>query len=394
MKKILIYILIAFIISSCNFQQKDDQDDKTLSRSLDEYFTKNMKNGFSGVILISKEGETILSKGYGFSDIEKKIPNTSKTIFDIGSNTKQFTATAVLKLVEQNKLQMTDSLKSYFNTIPKDKANITIHQLLTHSSGFETYSGNDFDPITLEDFLNRVFDTQLKFEPGKGYNYSNIGYSILAIVIEKVSEREYEQYLQEHLFQPAGMLQTGYLLPNWKDLDIAVGYHRGYRKIGKMPAKYKELGVTWHLKGNGGINSSVDDMHKWYRALMSDKVIPKALREKLFDSHVLESKEFNSYYGYGWSMSTSKRKTRIAAHSGANPLFYSDIFIAVDEDVLVVYCTNQRTPELEYLVWKFQERIFNPDFYTSGDSKKLVQRSLSLYIKQQPRECVRTSSVH
>lgn len=146
-----------------------------IKKALDTYFSKNIKNGFAGSVLVSKEGRIILSKGYGFSDIEKKIPNTSNTIFDIGSNTKQFTATAILKLVELKKLKLSDSLHIYFKNIPNDKKDITIHQLLTHSSGLPPYSGNDFDIISKKDFLQSVFRLELVSTPGPEYNYSNVG---------------------------------------------------------------------------------------------------------------------------------------------------------------------------------------------------------------------------
>lgn len=127
-----------------------------------------------------------------------------------------------------------------------------------------------------------------------------------------------------------------------------------------MPERYKEIGVSWHLKGNGGINSSIEDMYKWYIALKKGKIISKASRQKLFEPYIVSSIEYNKSYAYGWGISQSERKTKIASHSGANPAFYSDIFMFVGEDIFIIYCTNQRSNQIEYFGWEFQKLIFDP----------------------------------
>ncbi|HRH61148.1 MAG TPA: serine hydrolase domain-containing protein, partial [Chitinophagaceae bacterium] len=232
---------------------------------IDSYLTKlENEKGFSGGLLIVKDGRKIFSKGYGWADKDNKIPFTTNTLASIGSITKAFTATAIMKLAEQNKLSLNDPLKKYFPTVPADKANITIHQLLTHSSGFHEFlkqDGGDYEKINKEDFLKRAFEEPLAFKPGEKAVYTNVGYSILGIIIEQVSALEYEQYLKTNLFAPAGIKNIGYHYPPAPNDAIAIGYDNG-KKWGTHQQHFKEAGggPYWNLKANGGLEASLDDM--------------------------------------------------------------------------------------------------------------------------------------
>ncbi len=156
---------------------------------IENYLSEMEKIGFNGAVLVAEKGNKIISKGYGFSNMRSKSKNTISTIFDVGSITKQFTAAAILKLEADGKLSTDDKLTKYFDSIPSDKTTITIHDLLRHQSGLISNVGKDFDPITKEEFLDKVFASPLKFEVGSDFAYSNVGYSLLAMIIEKVSER-------------------------------------------------------------------------------------------------------------------------------------------------------------------------------------------------------------
>jgi len=375
MKKTMLFTIMVILGCLSNLQAQQSPSHSEIKTALDNYFKANIDNGFSGSVLVAKNEEIILSKGYGYANVSAGVPNTPNTIFDIGSNTKQITAAAILKLVELQKLKLTDPLNLFFKNIPKAKENITIHQLLTHSSGLQTYSGNDFDMISKLDFLKEVFAYKLLSTPGSSYHYSNVGYSVLAIILEQVSGQDYEAFLNQYLFQPVGMDDTGYLLPKWDNDRIAHGYRRGYQDIGTTIQRYKDIGLSWHLKGNGGLNSTIKDLYKWYQALKNNTLISEASKQQLFAPHILESKTYNSFYGYGWSTSETPRKTKMVAHSGANPGFYSDILYFVEEDVFVMYCANSRVPELEYLAWEFQKLIFD-----LNDSPKPVAKNKYIHI--------------
>lgn len=176
MKRILLILiaLTSFILTNCGQTKKANE----ISTKIDNYLFELEGVGLNGSVLVFINGEPIISKGYGFANIENQIANSPATIFDIGSITKQFTATAILKLEMQEKLSTENTLSKYFDNVPKDKENITIHDLLRHQSGLISNVGNDYEKISEEDFLKEVFSSKLKFEVGKGFSYSNVGYSV------------------------------------------------------------------------------------------------------------------------------------------------------------------------------------------------------------------------
>ena len=230
MKKTFFLLLVSTLIHSSLNAQQAAQPTRLFSK-IDSYLTAGTKNGFSGAIAVVKNGKTILNKGYGIANKETNTLNNPNTIFDIGSNTKQFTATAILKLAELGKLKLTDSLSTYFENLPVDKQPITIHQLLTHSAGFVDAIGRDFTKISEEDFFAKLFSSTLIAKPGEKYSYSNVGYSTLGKIIELTSGQSYEVFINEHLFIPAGMQQTGYLLPKWNLKQISRSYNRGIIEV-------------------------------------------------------------------------------------------------------------------------------------------------------------------
>ena len=222
MRKIILLSLIITLATSCSNQKNKINYlnsangsllDNDTCKLIDNYLTKlSQDKNFSGGLLIIKDGKQILSKGYGWADKDNKIPFTPGTLASMGSITKAFTATAIMKLVEQNKLSVEDSLIKFFPKIPADKANITIHQLLTHSSGFHEFlqqDGGDYEKINTQDFLQRAFAEPLSFKPGEKAVYTNVGMSILGIIIEQVSGIDYEEFLQKNLFDSAGIKKIG-----------------------------------------------------------------------------------------------------------------------------------------------------------------------------------------
>lgn len=183
-------------------------------------------NGFSGVVLVSKKDEIILSKGYGWADRRNKIPNSSSTVFNIGSITKQFTASAILKLVEQGKVKTSDKISKYFAQTSIDKSDITIHQLLTHTSGISNKIGGfRYDEASKEQFLKEFFESKLQSKPGTKHQYANANYIMLAAIIETVSGQTYNSFLSDFLFVPSQMNSTGYKEINFSTERLAHGYY-------------------------------------------------------------------------------------------------------------------------------------------------------------------------
>ncbi len=269
------FILLLIISNTCFPQTKSSNETAKTIRRLETYLDKIEAVGFSGTVLVGLNDKKVISKGYGFRNINQKLKNTTNTIFDIGSITKQFTAAAIVKLEMQGKLNTEDKISKYFSDVPKDKSEITIHQLLRHSSGLQSVVGGDYNKISQSEFIEKVMKTPLRFESGTRFSYSNVGYSLLAMIIEKVSGESYEQFLYENLWKPSNMETTGYTRPNFDNGLIAIGY-TGDEVWGKPIEKAWETGAPyWHLKGNGGILSTTEDLYKWNLALLSDKFYPK-----------------------------------------------------------------------------------------------------------------------
>lgn len=306
-----------------------------VGEKLDAYLTRLEGYGFAGSILVAKDGQILLHKGYGLADREKGIPFTPETVFDIGSITKQFTAAAILKLESEGKLKVIDPLGKYFEGVPEDKAGITLHHLLTHSAGLEDVFSGDYDEMPKERLVQAALASKLLWSPGTRYQYSNAGYSLLAMVVEKVSGQPYEKYLRETFFKPAGMEKTGYRLVAWKPEELARGY-RGDDPWGTpLEKNWAPDGPWWTLRGNGGILSTTGDLYKWSLALEKGEVLSKEAQAKAYTPHVPEDEEGSSHYGYGWAIDKGPGGTRRIAHNGGNGVFAAD-FQRYPEDRLVI----------------------------------------------------------
>jgi CubicO group peptidase (beta-lactamase class C family) len=324
---------------------------------LDEYLTRLEAWGFSGAILAVRDGKVVLEAGYGMADPEHKVPATPATVWSIGSITKQFTAAAILKLEMQGKLHVEDPISKFFKDVPPDKAGITLHQLLTHTAGLAGALGDDLDPIGRDAFVKLALGSKLHSPPGQGFFYSNVGFSLLAAVVELVSGQSYEQYLAENLFRPAGMTETGYRLPKWEPARVAKG-SRGGEDRGLPPElRAGAGGPGWHLLGNGGILSTPGDMLRWHQALLGDAVLSAEAKRKLFTPHVPMAVGDRSY-GYGWGVSKTARGTRRIAHNGGNGVFAADFQRFVDEGAMFFTASNQAefpciplSPTLESLLF-------------------------------------------
>ena len=362
-KNIIISFLLLLIVSSISFSQKKniEQTAKTIKK-IETYLDKIEKFGFTGTVLVELNGEKVVSKGYGFRNINQKQKNTPNTIFDIGSITKQFTAAAILKLEMQGKLSTDDKISKYFSDVPKDKSEITIHQLLRHSAGLPSVVGGDYDKITKGEFVDKVLNAPLEFESGTRFSYSNVGYSLLAIIIEKVSGKSYEQFLYENLWKPSNMESTGYKRPGFDNDLIATGY-KDDKEWGKPIDKEWETDAPyWHLKGNGGILSTTEDLYKWHLALLSDKILSKEAKQKYYHPKLRENEDTNSYYAYGWDVHKTNRNTTLIQHNGTNSIFYSDFYRYLDEGTTIILLSNKAHPNFRETNREISKIIFDPLF--------------------------------
>lgn len=321
-----------------------------LGAKLDRYLTES---GFQGSVLVAKDGEVVLMKGYGLADREKAEPYATDTLVSIGSITKQFTAAAILKLEMEGKLAVEDPIGRFFKDAPQDKKAITLHQLLTHTSGLESDFAGDYEPVGRDEYVKRILAAKLRSKPGAEHFYANSGYSLLAAIVEIAAGQPYETYLQQHLFKPAGMKETGYRVPKWEMRRIPVGYRDGERWGTMLDRAWAEDGPYWALRGNGGIESTLSDLLAWSRALDGNTVLSAAARKKLFTPHVKEGPHADSFYGYGWAIFTTPWDTKLVAHNGGNGVFSADFARYVDDGIVVITSAS----DSQVKAWKFSPAL-------------------------------------
>jgi len=353
---VLLFSIFAILVtcdSSSNDLAEGEVVKGEIGKKLDTYLTRITPFGFSGALLVAKEGEIVLNKGYGLAIRSENVPNTADTVFSTGSITKQFTAAGIIKLEMMRKLNTGDLLSKYFDNVPEDKLDITLHHLLTHTSGVVDGVGDDFEKALRDETVRKVLDEPLQFEPGEEFSYSNAGYSILAAITEKVSEQSYEEFLNNKLFKPAGMEFTGYRMPEWTKKVVAHWYV-GEKDNGtplEKPYPY------WNFIGNGGILSTTMDMYRWHLALLGNEVLSDEAKEKIFTP-------FLNDYGYGWDV-LEREMGILIQHDGGSSLGCSaEMRRYIDAGVVTMLFCNQsygREVLFEPIRDKIEELAFGED---------------------------------
>jgi CubicO group peptidase (beta-lactamase class C family) len=302
----------------------------------------------SGTLVAARGGELLHCRGFGLADRKARVAAGCDTVYDTMSMTKQFTAAAILKLEMMGELRVTDRITAHIGPVPKDKRKITLHHLLTHTSGLIDALGGDYQPLSREQMLAGALESKLRSRPGDEHHYSNLGYSVLAGIIEKVSGMGYERFLAKHLFAAAGMTQTGYVLPYWIPDRVAVEYDPHGRPHGKpFDHPWADDGPYWNLRGNGGLLSTARDMFRWDLALERNKVLNQKAKQKLFKPHVREQPGGNSHYGYGWVIPQPGRFGRVVWHNGGNGWSYGELTRLLGPGVMVFWVTNQYRSKAE-----------------------------------------------
>ncbi|WP_419706535.1 serine hydrolase domain-containing protein [Promicromonospora sp. NFX87] len=296
--------------------------------------------GSSGALVAGRGTTMDLCQGWGNPDVASGVAPGCDTVLDIGSMTKQFTAAAIVRLDMDGLLDISDPLADHLPDVPADKRSVTIEQLLTHSSGFLDSLGSDDEPLTRDAFLREALGSELLSRPGTTYLYSNVGYSLLTAVVEEVSGQDYEAYLAEHLFVPAGMTSTGYVLPDWSKEQVAAQYDAEGRSHGTpLEQPWSDDGPYWNLRGNGGLLSTPRDMFRWHVALLDDVVLDDDAKRELFEPRVREEPD-ETYYAYGWVVDDPEDPS-ILWHNGGNGWSYGEIARDPAGDTFVFWVANR-----------------------------------------------------
>jgi len=306
-----------------------------LESRVEEYMAARVKRDhFSGSILIAREGKVLFSKGYGMANLEHEVPDTPQTKYRLGSITKQFTAMAILILQEQGKLNVHDKIKKYVPDAPKAWDEITIENLLTHTSGIYNYTESlEFMKtlpvrVTLKELIAKFKDKPLNFKPGEKFSYSNSGYIVLGQIIETASGQNYPSFTKQAIFDPLAMNETGY------DNATSIIKHRasGYvRRLGIVLTNcdYVDMSIP---HAAGALYSTTRDLLKWDQALYTEKLVPRKSLGAMFTPH-------KDNYGYGWMIDKKFGQTRYE-HGGGIMGFVTIIERYPDEKLLVVALSN------------------------------------------------------
>jgi CubicO group peptidase (beta-lactamase class C family) len=322
----------------------------------DEYlFAQHEVNHFIGSVLVAQKGKVLYRMSYGPADFENDVPNDPRMKYRIGSLTKQFTAAAVMMLQEKGLLSIRDPVSRHLPEAPATWKDITIHHLLRHESGIPSFTNfpDYYDFWTLPSRPDKTWlrfrDKPLDFEPGTDIAYSNSGYILLALIIEKVSGMKYEDYLRQRVFDPIGMKDSGHDNPALILKNRAAGYVWG--ENGLENAAYCDMELTI---GGGNLYSTVDDLYKWDRVLRENNLLSDESREAMFTPNKA---------GAGYGMGISPMFGRVChSHSGGINGFASQFIRFPEQEVFFIILSNMENAPVFQMGRDLMAIFFGEDY--------------------------------
>ena len=274
-------ITFFFLGLSITLTNAQNQTDPQLTAAVDKLLAEQFKPNETGcAALVARRGQIIYKKAFGMADLELNVPMQPDMIFRIGSITKQFTAVAILQLMEQGKLSLQDEITKYLPDYPMNGHKITIEHLLTHTSGIQSYTGmKDFKELMTKDvkpeeLINRFKNQPMEFAPGTKFHYNNSGYFLLGYIIEKITGKTYPQYLEETFFKPLGMTNTSQVWQTRFDSAICYGHNANGEPYELM--KWKEPSA------GGSMSITLQDFTKFYSTLINGKGLSKKSFKEIF----------------------------------------------------------------------------------------------------------------
>lgn len=338
-------------------------DSTTFHPLIEKYLQSYLDTAdYRGVVLVAR-GDSVLHHGaYGLFDTENMIPNHLNTKFLIGSLTKSFTAVAIMQLVDAGRLDLFAPLQQYIPLLTPELAKgLTVHHLLKQQSGLPVFIDDlttiDIMDISSKELLKVINKAQRHFKPGLKHEYSNINYSLLAMVIENISGMSYEQYLQEKIFTPLHMTETGNERLVNTPLDRAVGY----RNINGV--KRRVQNVVSYALGSGDIYATASDILKWSNALQCGNLLSEKSKTLLFDG----GDEDQGYYGYGFRIQPYQRAIEVSSagtlirHGGTMNGFISNYHYYKEDNLTIILLSNFRNTPIRALTYRIKEIVLNGD---------------------------------
>lgn len=354
--KLILLILILFMSGLRNsFSQISDEEIISFADSL-------LKSGYTAdgpgmSLLISRNGKPVYKKAFGMADIDHNIPLSTENVFNIGSMSKQFTAVCILQLAELGKLNLKDDIRKYLPDYNSHGKIITIENCLNHTSGIPSFTEiKGFDSLfqkklSVKEMTDYFSGYDLLFEPGTDFSYSNSGYYLLALIVEKISGMNFNNYIKENIFDIAGM-KNSYSDVSSIEIPLkAVGYDRKSESEFQVTADYEK---SWTV-GAGNLMSTTGDLLKWSDALNSGKIISKQWLEKAWTPFILPS-GLNTNYGYGWNITPVNKRT-VIKHGGAINGFLSDADYIPEEKIYIAALSNFTGKSPDKITGKIIQKI-------------------------------------
>ena len=329
-----------------------------VGRLIDDYVKAEMqRQRIPGLALaVIKDGAIILARGYGFANVELQAPVKPETVFQSGSVGKQFTATAVMMLVEAGKISLDDKISKYFPDAPESWQNITVRHLLTHTAGTTDYP-QDFDfrrDYTENELLKRAEAIPLAFQPGEKWSYSNLGYLLLGILIHKITGEFYGDFLQNRIFKPLAMTTARII----SEADIIPNRAAGYRLVKGELKNQEWVSPTLNTTADGALYLTVYDLAKWDAALYTEKLLQKSSLKQMWTPVKLNNGKTQNY-GFGWFLNEVQGH-HIIEHSGSWQGFKAFIARYVDDKLTVVLFVNLAQSDQAKIAHGVVA-IYNPD---------------------------------
>lgn len=340
MKKVTLILLTLGLTQASCVHSPTTSKIKQINQLMERFAALNK---FNGSVLVAYKGDILLARGFGFKNAERKTLNDTNSIFQIYSVTKTFTSTVTFKLIELNKLSLTDQLSKFYPKFPNGN-NITIEHLLTHTSGIYDYTREEKMPDCREDsFMNFLASKPPDFLPGTNWSYSNSGYYVLGFIIAKLTGVSYEQAVRQFIFQPSGMTKSGFDFKNLSHENKTTGYAAFTDSFKKSAA----VGDSTGPFAAGAIYSTVGDLFQFHLALRANKIISAASLNK-----ACTASEKNEQYGKGWQIKeigTLFNKKKLFWHGGGAAGFRSSFARIPADDICVILLNNEENANTEFI---------------------------------------------
>lgn len=359
-------LLIFFILlSNISFSQNKFLQLENLFNEL------KSQNDFNGNVLIAENGKSIFKKSYGIEDKKNNAILSNQSVFCLGSITKQFTATAIVLLQNESKLNYNDKLIKYFPEL-EFYGDVTIHNLLTHTSGLPDYMSfmNEFwdkkkiatNKDVIEILIN--YNPKSHFQPNEKWEYSNTGYMLLASIVEKISKKTFDNFLQKNIFNPLEMNNTfihSRRLNPKKIENLTIGYSLDSLQKKITPDNFgKDFFITYldGIYGGGRLFSTTEDLLKWDRALYSESLLSNSDKEKMFSDYVTNNKE-KTNYGYGWMLEDNSEFGKIIYHGGRWGGYITYFERHLESDKTIIILQNMETDKTTVPIDKIRSIVYN-----------------------------------